>query len=150
MVGKPQIPDSVKLAKGTFRPGRQNKNQPKASGLPKCPFTRGTIAANKWHEVVAGLSRLGIIDGSHVEGLCHAYQQAKDADAIIAEQGIVIDGRKNPACTVSADAWAKVRAFGNDLGLNHLSRQRLQALPEPEQTPRMRRNREIEERYFGG
>ena len=152
MVGKPRIPDAVKIANGTFRPGRVNDKQPKSVGVPKCPFKRGTVAAAKWREVVAGLKRLGIIDqidSTHIQGLCQAFQLAHDADAAIAEHGIVIDGRKNPACTVSADAWAKVRAFGNDLGLNHLSRQRLQALPEPEDTPRMRRSREIEERYFG-
>jgi P27 family predicted phage terminase small subunit len=152
MVGKPRIPDAVKIANGTYRPGRANDKQPKSAGVPKCPFKRGAIAATKWREVVTGLKRLGIIDqidGTHIEGLSQAYQLAKEADAVIAVQGIVIDGKKNPACTVSADAWAKVRAFGNDLGLNHLSRQRLQALPEPEDTPRMRCNREIEQRYFG-
>lgn len=44
---------------------------------------------------------------------------------------------------------ATVRSFDNDFGRNHLSRQRLQALPEREDTPRIRRNRGLEERYFG-
>ena len=34
---------------------------------------------------------------------------------------------KNPACTVSADAWNKVRQYANDLGLTYLSRQRLES-----------------------
>ena len=74
------------------------------------------------------------IDSTHIEGLCQAYQQAKEADALIAEHRILIEGKKNPACTVSADACAKVRAFRNDLGLNHLRRQRLDSLPDLRKT----------------
>ena len=146
MVGKPRIPDSVKIAKGTYRSGRQNKQLPTSEGIPDCPFGSGTIAESKWREVVSGLKRLGIIDaidGSHIEGFCQAYQLANVADAEIATHGIIIDGKKNPACTVSADAWAKVRAFGNDLGLNHLSRQRLHAQPEQDA-----RSDELADKYF--
>ena len=145
MTNKPRVPDIVKIAKGTFRPGRQNKQQPAADGIPACPFEAGTIAEAKWNEIVAGLQRLGVIDkidGLHIQGLCQAYQLANAADALIATHGIIIDGKKNPACTVSADAWAKVRAFGNDLGLCHLARQRLIALPEKQRD-------EVFEKYFG-
>ena len=138
MVGKPSVPDTVRMAKRTFRPGRRNDKQPQAAGLPRCSFRYGTVAAAKWREVVTGLKRLGIIDAidsTHIEGLCQACQQAKEADALIAEHGILIEGKKNPACTVSADAWAKVRVFGNDLGLNHLCRQRLHSLPDLGKTP---------------
>ena len=72
----------------------------------------------------------------------------------VSQQCILIaDGsggtKRNPAYTISANAQAKVRAFENDPGLNHLSRQRWQALPEAEQTPRMRLDRKLKEKYLG-
>ena len=45
--------------------------------------------------------------------------------------------------------WAKARSFDSDCGRNHLSQQRLQTLPQSEDNPRIRRNRELEKRDFG-
>jgi P27 family predicted phage terminase small subunit len=128
-------PDTLKIAEGTFRKSRAKKNPPKAAGKPRCPFKARTIAKKKWDEVTKGLGRLGLIDeidATHIEGLCKAYQTAKEADAIVDKDGMVIVGAKgtpikHPAIQVSADAWHKVRMYCNDLGLNHLSRQRMES-----------------------
>ena len=56
----------------------------------------------------------------------------------IDEYGITLETEhgtiKNPACTVNSDAWAKIRSLINDLGLNYLSRQRMEskAVESPE------------------
>ena len=168
MVGRPSVPDAIKISKGTLRKVRVNKHQPKNSGLPKCPFERGTVAFAKWKEIVAGLKRCGIIDqldGSMIEAFCTNWQRAKEAEAMLLKEGLLIelqDGRraKHPAATVASDCWSKVRALGNDLGLNHLSRQRLKAVPVDTAPKRMRRDRSgteramsddeyIEDFYFG-
>ena len=129
-------PDIVKIAQGTLRKCRQKKNAPKATGKkPKCPFNITSIAGRKWKEITEGLERLGLIDGidaTHVEGLCTQYQIAREADSVVRREGIIIDGSmggrvKNPACSVSDAAWGKVRAYCNDLGLNHMSRQRMES-----------------------
>lgn len=163
MAGKPNIPDAIKLARGTLRPGRVNKKQPKNEGTPKNPFKKGTVAFEKFKEIVAGLKRLGIIDkldGSMIESFALNWQRALEAEDMLATDGLLItlaDGRKakHPAATIAADCWSKVRSIANDLGLNHLSRQRLKS-QEPADTPfRMRRDRtagltpgEIEARYL--
>ncbi len=164
MAGKPNIPDAIKLARGTLRPGRVNTKQPKNEGTPKNPFKKSSIAFEKWREIVAGLKRCKIIDkldGSMIEAFCRNWQRALEAEDMLAADGLMItlaDGRKakHPAATIAADCWSKVRALGNDLGLNHLSRQRLKSQDSPEQPFRMRRDRtasslteaEIESRYL--
>jgi P27 family predicted phage terminase small subunit len=135
MVGRKPKPTVLKLMEGTHRPDRARKNPPVGSGCPKCPFNITSIAGRKWKEITAGLKRLGLIDSidqTHIEGLCRQYQLAKQADKLIARDGITIEGSMgsivaNPACNVSAKAWAAVRQYGNDLGLNHLSRQRMES-----------------------
>lgn len=149
MAGKPRIPDSIKLARGTLRRGRVNEKQPTNKGTPKNPFEKGSIAFEKWREVVSGLKRCGIIDkldGSMVEAFCRNWQRALDAESLMASDGLLItlaDGRKakHPAAGIAADAWTKVRSLGNDLGLTHLARQRLKANESPETPVRMRRVR---------
>jgi P27 family predicted phage terminase small subunit len=133
--GKNIKPEHIKIAEGTSRADRRRANPPVSAGVPKCPFKAKTVASRKWKEVVTGLKRLGLIDTidlTHIEGLCRNYQIAKQADRVIDREGIVITGVMgglvaNPACSVSAKAWGAVRQYGNELGLNHLSRQRMES-----------------------
>ena len=135
--GRPK-PDTLKIASGTLRKARQKKTIKQRGKAPQCPFKAGTIAAKKWIEVIEGLEHFGLIDaidGTHIEGLCVAYEQAKVADAAIQKEGMWLMGARNtpikhPAIQISADAWQRVRAYGNDLGLNHLSRQRMNTTKE--------------------
>jgi hypothetical protein len=46
---------------------------------------------------------------------------------------------------ISAESWKLVRAYSNDLGLNHLSRQRMAAAKDKESDDTVN----IEARYFG-
>jgi len=125
----------------------------------------GSFAFEKWQEITIGLCEKGIIDkidAAHIQGLCRSWQTAVEADRLIDERGIVVDTehspRKNPAVNISKDAWLMVRQFSGDLGLYHLSRQRLIATPTQSDPPkRMRRDRnaetfptaaEIEDRYL--
>lgn len=149
MKGALPKPDIVKIAQGTYRKCRAKKNKPQSKGKPKSPFKKGTIAYRKWVEVTSGLTRLGLIDeidSTHIEGLCKQYEIAKQADELVAQQGMVIDGAmggkvKNPAINISDAAWGKVRSYCNDLGLNHLSRQRMESNAPEEQE-------EIAEKYL--
>jgi len=135
MRGGKKKPEILKIAEGTSRADRRCKNPPKNSGVPKCPFNITSIAGRKWTEVTTGLTRLGLIDGidaTHIEGLCRQYQIAKEADRLMSKEGMVITGArgtflKNPAAQISDAAWGKVRGYCNDLGLNHLSRQRMES-----------------------
>lgn len=124
MRGRKPIPDSIKESFGTLRKCRQKSEAPSDGVLPRSPFGEDTVAGRQWVVVTTALQRLGLwdsIDGTHVEGYCSAYQLAKHADKAIEAEGMVLQTqngcRKNPHCTVSADAWSKVRSFGNDLGL---------------------------------
>jgi len=137
--GNNRKPDVIKMAEGTYRKDRASKNTPVDSGnVPRCPFPVSSIAGRRWKQIVVGLERLGIIDEvdlTHLEGLCFQYQRAKEADKLVAKHGLLTETNKgdlvaNPACRISSDAWAKVRSYGNDLGLNHLSRQRMESKKE--------------------
>jgi P27 family predicted phage terminase small subunit len=152
MKGRRPTPDVLKIANGTLRKGRQKKRPAATGKIPKCPFERGTIAAKKWQEVVTGLKHFQLvdkIDATHIEGLCVAYEQAKQADAKVSEEGMYLTGArgtliKHPCVQIAAEAWKLVRAYCNDLGLNHLSRQRMAAKQDtPDETVN------IEARYFG-
>lgn len=134
MKGRRPKPDQVKAAQGTLQKCRTNKKQPKSSGVPVSPFQSGTIAQAKWDEVVPGLQRLGLIDEidrTALEALCWQYELATKSKQEIEEWGITLSTEhgtiKNPACTVNSDAWAKIRSLINDLGLNYLSRQRMES-----------------------
>ena len=140
--GRKPIPDIVKLERGTLEARKLMDVAKCDQCVPECPFESGTVAESKWNEVTAGLLRLGLIDsidGTMVEAFCKNYQRATEADAIVDRDGIVltnVQGNpvKNPACTVAADAWGKVKSLGADLGLTWLSRQRMSTgrKPEPE------------------
>ena len=134
MKGRRPKPDQVKAAQGTLQKCRTNKKQPKSSGVPISPFQPGTIAQAKWDEVVPGLQRLGLIDEidrTALEALCWQYELATKSKQEIEQHGITLATEhgtiKNPACTVNSDAWAKIRSLINDLGLNYLSRQRMES-----------------------
>jgi P27 family predicted phage terminase small subunit len=149
--GHNKKPDVIKFAEGTYRKDRAKKNPPRDQGRPRCPFAVSSIAGRKWKEIVDGLTRLGIIDkvdATHLEGLCRQYQVAKEADKEVKRHGMLVEGAQgqlvaNPACNVSSQAWAKVRSYGNDLGLNHLSRQRMESTVQQDEADN------IESKYLG-
>nr|QRW43049.1 MAG: terminase large subunit [Caudoviricetes sp.] len=145
---------SIKIAEGTVNKTRLRPPPKKSTAAPKtklrCPFPVKSIAGKKWREVLRGLERFNIvdeIDAAHLEGFCAAYQLAKEADALVASEGMMVAGSmgqmvKHPALAVSSDAWNKVRHYGNDLGLTYLSRTRMDGNANAEAD-------DIEARYFG-
>lgn len=145
---------SVKIAEGTVNRTRlrppPTKSPASAKTKLRCPFPVKSIAGKKWREVLRGLERFSIvdeIDSAHLEGFCAAYQLAKEADALVAREGMMVAGSmgqmvKHPALAVSSDAWSKVRHYGNDLGLTYLSRTRMDGNANAEADG-------IEARYFG-
>jgi P27 family predicted phage terminase small subunit len=143
--GRPRVPDAIKIARGTLRKDRQNKNKPKVQGIPKRPFPARSIEGKKWDEVVDGLQRLGLIDeidGTNLEGLCICYGLAVNSQKMLDEEGYVTGANLNPWYKINAEAWARIRMYSNDLGLSHLGRQRLEA-----KNPTMQE--EMESKYLG-
>ena len=151
--GQNRKPTSLKIAQGTVNKRRlatAPKADPKAPQVNlRCPFPVKSIAGRKWREILRGLQKFGIvdeIDAAHLEGFCAAYQLAKDADRLVAKEGLMVAGSmgqlvKHPALAVSSDAWNKVRHYGNDLGLTYLSRTRMDGNTSDES--------DVEARYFG-
>lgn len=69
-------------------------------------------------------------DIQNLEFYCSAYGRFREAEAHIAEHGIVVDGAqgglvKNPAATIINEATRQMATFGSLLGLDPSSRQRL-------------------------
>jgi P27 family predicted phage terminase small subunit len=117
--------------------------EPKATkGLPTCPRHlrgRARVAWGFWAEELEGMGIDRRPDAMMLEGACVAYQQAVQADTIVAKEGPVcrlntVDPqtkypieklKAHPAVSISRSAWAQVRAFGTEFGLSPVSRSRL-------------------------
>lgn len=112
-----------------------------AKGLPACPrhlTGRARAAWNMWAAELAAMDLDKRPDAQMLEGACVGYQQAVQADQIIAKEGMIVEDKAikdgalivlrrkaHPAIAVSRSAWAQVRSFCSEFGLSPVSRQRL-------------------------
>lgn len=134
--GAKKKPTALKVIAGTNRPCRENEHAPAVTELGQIlppPDTLGTIAADKWRELIPHLVKHKIltdVDIHNLENFCQAYRNWRMAQMDIEEHGILVysasgELKKNPACTAAKEASADMRAFGSNLGLDPASRSRL-------------------------
>ncbi|WP_125702398.1 phage terminase small subunit P27 family [Lacticaseibacillus daqingensis] len=91
----------------------------------RAPKHLSGVARSTWESLVPQLNRQGLvkqIDKQIVTALCEQVQLERMAWIEIQENGVVIDGRKNPACQVLDSATAKVKSLSDSLGLNPQAR----------------------------
>lgn len=144
--GRKAKPKETKLVAGN--PGRRplNKNAPDFTEVidiaPPLYFDGLEYATQIWQSIVPELLKnklLRITDMHNVEAFCIAYDNYRQCQKHIAENGVVIMGSnggdiKNPALTGLNEALRQMATFGAMLGLDPSSRQRLTGVGGKEKT----------------
>jgi len=141
--GRKPLAAEIKRATGAYRkdPQRENKSAPVADGSPpKIPTWFGRYEKLKWKELVADLTRNGVISTDTREILiayCTAYAHWMDARAKVAETGLAIVGvdkegntqiTRNTYVTEMNKFRDQMNKLLPELGLTPASRQKLTSL----------------------
>ena len=100
------------------------------------------FASMMWRSIVPELLKnevIRITDMHNVEGFCVAYDNYRQCQKDIAENGVTVMGgngnlAKNPALTAINEAMKQMTMFGSMLGLDPSSRQRLTGVGGKEKT----------------
>ena len=135
--GRKAKPTEIKRADGN--PGKRplNKNAPDFTEVvdiaPPLYFEGLEFAPVIWQSVVPELLKNGVLritDMHNVEAFCMAYDNYRQCQKDIAENGVTVMGgngnlAKNPALTAINEAMKQMTMFGSMLGLDPSSRQRL-------------------------
>ena len=89
-------------------------------------------AKAEWKRIMPALSRRGIVsetDLGQLESYCIAFGQAREAEAMLARDGLVIDSpqgpKRHPAVGVMQTAMGEARRIAAEFGLTPVSRARL-------------------------
>lgn len=100
---------------------------------PKPPKGLSRHEATLWRDIVAEYP-VGYFKTSHLlllEQFCRARAFVKLCDDEITRNGLVVDGKANPAVKMRNAGWAEVRACATKLRLAISSSQRANATPTP-------------------
>ena len=144
--GRKAKPTETKLVAGN--PGKRpiNKNAPDFTEVvdiaPPLYFEGLEFAPIIWQSVVPELLKNGVLritDMHNVEGFCIAYDNYRQCQKDIAENGVTVMGgngnlAKNPALTAINEAMKQMTMFGSMLGLDPSSRQRLTGVGDKNKT----------------
>jgi P27 family predicted phage terminase small subunit len=141
--GRKPIADEIKRATGAYKkdPQRENKSAPVADGKsPSIPSWFGKYEKAKWKELVADLTRNGVISTDTREILiayCTAYAHWMEARAKVAETGLALEGidkggnvqiTRNTYVTEMSKFRDQMNKLLPELGLTPASRQKLSSL----------------------
>ena len=144
--GRKAKPQEVKKASGNPGGRKLNKAMPEFSQVididPPEYFDGLEFAPMIWRSIVPELLKaevLRITDMHNVEGFCIAYDNYRQCQKDIAENGVTVMGgngnlAKNPALTAINEAMKQMTMFGSMLGLDPSSRQRLTGGGKKEKT----------------
>lgn len=127
MRGRKPEPTNLKLARGIAPRGR--KNEPKPVPIaPEPPDILDEDAKTKWRELAPKLEKLGVLtvnDGETFALLCQAWSLAQQARRDIEENGMVIDGKRNPQLLTWRENVALFTRLSALFGLNPSDRTRV-------------------------
>lgn len=104
------------------------------SDIPPPPVGFDKRHADKWNEVCRLIKEAGVLAEMDVDAVAMYVQNwfmAHDAWVEISLNGFVLDGKKNPACTVYNEAQKTVRQLGESFGFTPRSRQSLKVQNKP-------------------
>lgn len=128
-------PTKIKELRGNPGKRRLNKNEPQPrNGSIVCPAHLTGIARQEWNRLAPQLREIGLltdVDLVNFEGLCVAYQRAREADRSVAKDGLQISSeyggsRANPNVEISRKCWIEVRKFAQEFGFSPSARSRLE------------------------
>lgn len=135
---RPRKPKALRILEGTFRKDRHNADEPDAQiGIPDCPDHLDVKAQAEWHRVSVLLCDMGILaktDMATLAGYCQNFSRWAEAEAGIAEQGLIVRSPngypvQNPFISIANEAARQMRSFASDLGLSATARAKVKATP---------------------
>lgn len=140
-MARPRTPTALKLIKGTARPCRINRAEPKPSrAIPSPPEHLSERARIAWGGIAVMLDRMGILteaDGLALEGLCETYAQLIEARKSLRSQDATVyesvsdSGsirRSQPEVTQIADLDRRFLMWLRTFGLTPADRSRVSAI----------------------
>lgn len=133
----PKKPTALHLLNGNpSKIKNLGKNEPKPKPLtPVCPSWLPDKARQIWEEEAPRLERLGLlteVDGEEFARYCLLTLRAREAEKIVEEKGMMIDGAvkgtkvKNPAVQIARDYMAAATKMADKFGINPVSRTRIE------------------------
>jgi P27 family predicted phage terminase small subunit len=94
--GRPRTPDPLKVAKGTFKPSRSNKEQPAvAPGMPEIPQGLTGVAKRKFIELAKELVQMKVVtphDRLILEQISKEWALFKELEKVIKKDGLFYHG----------------------------------------------------------
>jgi P27 family predicted phage terminase small subunit len=146
--GPKSEPTAMKVLKGTARPDRVNKKEPKLSVerplVPKWLSEQAKDSYRELSEILVGMAVLTKADRTALEMLCDAYGEYRQARAYIQEHGLTYettgkDGttmyRAYPQVAIASDAYKRIRSMMTEFGLTPASRSKVAAQGEEQEDP---------------
>lgn len=89
--GRPNTPDALKIAKGTFKPSRSNPDQPKVNpGMPEIPVGLIGVAKRKFIELAKELVQMKVItphDQHVLEQVAKEFALFKEMEKVLKNDG---------------------------------------------------------------
>lgn len=135
--GTQPIPTALKVLRGTARPSRMNKQEPKPTPrLPTMPANMTKRAAAIWRRVIRDYGNTGVltaVDGDVLRAYCEAVDRYEVAAIKLAEEGpLAIGARnketvKNPLHQIVRDNADLMRQMARELGLTPAARSGIKA-----------------------
>ena len=144
MAGRKNIPDHLKVVKGTAQKCRMNPEAPVASsGVAVAPELLSERAAELFAQLSAILDGMGIASPDHIHVLTMAAQRLEQIEVL----GVLIeDGgytyktdaglwKANPAVGMRSDAMRHAQSLLSDFGLTPAARSKVSAGKPAEENP---------------
>lgn len=131
-----RLPSSIKIARGTARKHRQKNEPAPPQGDAVAPSWLSPDALVVWQEfspICAAMGTLTTADVNPLARYCEMLIQWRRCQAIVNERGLTLDvltedGKavrcvmQRPECGIANRLAIQLRALENDLGLNAVSR----------------------------
>lgn len=136
--GRPRKPTGLHVIDGTARKDRMMPNEPKPALIrPSCPAWLAKEAKREWRRIAKELEDLGLltrVDRAALAAYCQCYSRWKDAEALVAAEGLTETTDKgnviqHPAVGIANKAMAEMRAFLSEFGMTPAARTRINAKP---------------------
>ena len=134
MAGRKPLPTHLKLVKGTARPGRLNKNEPKPiATAPEPPAHLDDRAKARFTELAKMLARHGVmteLDAGAIARYAVVWCRWVDAEAEIKKRGPVVKTTgdniiQNPFLAVANKCLLQMAQIESEFGLTPSSRSRI-------------------------
>ena len=144
MAGRRPKPTALRELQGNPGKRRLNMNEPRPTGIPKCPPHLDKVARAEWKRVAADLSKIGLltsVDRAALAAYCSAWSRWITAEESIGRFGLVIKSPKsgfpiaNPYVGIANTALDLMRKFLIEFGMTPASRSRIQVIPAESTDP---------------